>query len=147
MQVRYYVTELGSQMQIAPRRAKSGDAGFDLQAALPDSISIAPNQKILVPTGVGFVIAPGWFGSVRDRSGMAVRGLITAGGVIDQGYTGEVKIVLWNVSDHEQTIAPLDRIAQIIFQPYYTNDLEAIDAADVPTTERGASGFGSTGLR
>lgn len=141
----YYLTEDGIAYNISPRRAKNSDAGIDLQAAIGETIEIQPGETLVIPSGVGFDIDKGYFGKIFDRSSMAAKGLAVTGGVVDQGYTGEVKIVITNIGREPRKIYPGDRIAQIVFMPYYRYDLTMISRYDVPSTERGSNGFGSTG--
>jgi dUTP pyrophosphatase len=119
------------------------DAGYDLKAT--NEIVIWPGEREIVDTGLRLDIPNGQFGRIESRSGLAFRnGLVAFSGVIDSGYAGEVKVLLFNHSEAEYTVLPGDRIAQIVF---YTH-LEVEGTAEVgtmPSTERGLNGFGSTG--
>jgi len=128
-----------------PFKKHPDDAGFDLSYWGDDLIQIAPNSRATVPTGAGFVIPQGYYGQVLDRSSMSQRGLIVAGGVIDSGYRGEVKVIMWNVADFPITIAPRQFIAQIVFIPCFVGELTQIPLDKRDTTQRGSNGFGSTG--
>ncbi len=128
----------------APYKKHPADAGFDLYFN-EDIVQIAPNGHATLPTGVGFVIPQGYYGKIMDRSSMGEKGLIVAGGVIDSGYVGEVQVVLWNVSDAPVTITQGSRIAQIVFMPCYTGEMEEVPFEQRGETLRGSNGFGSTG--
>ena len=130
-----------------PARAHDGDAGVDLYSAV--DVELEPGRRALVPTGVAVAIPHGMVGLVHPRSGLATRvglSIVNAPGTIDAGYRGEIKVPLINLDPREPfEIAPGDRIAQLIVMPVSR-------AVFVPVTElsesaRGASGFGSTGVR
>lgn len=123
-------------------------AGLDLRACLEqDVVSIAAGQRVCVPTGV--VLVPcqvGVAGFVYARSGLgAVQGLTVAQGVglIDPDYRGEIMVFLLNTSDSTKHLRRGERMAQIVFQPYFQAELTVVDALD--STERGAGGFGHSG--
>lgn len=129
-----------------PTKGSASAAGFDLYACLESDISVAPGQTQNIPTGIAAAIPQGFFGGVYARSGLASKqGLrpCNCTGVIDADYRGEIIVALYNDSDQERTVAPNDRIAQLIVQPYSDVYLEESDALD--ETERGDGGFGSTG--
>jgi dUTP pyrophosphatase len=111
-----------------------------------EAVTLAPGGRALVPTGIALAIPPGYAGFVLPRSGLALRRGVTvlnAPGLIDAGYRGEVKVLLVN---HDTTPARLergDRIAQLVVQRVEAADLREVD--DLPPTERGPGGFGSTG--
>ena len=129
-----------------PSRQTNGSAGFDLASAEPDFV-LAPGERRLVSTGLALEIPPGIEGQVRPRSGLALRHGITmpnAPGTIDSDYRGEVRVILQNSGAQPVTIARGDRIAQLVFARYETPEL--IDVAELETSTRGASGFGSTGV-
>lgn len=132
-----------------PFYASKGAAGVDLVAAIDEAIVLAPGERQAVPTGIALAL-PGreWVALVFARSGLATRaGLALANGVgvIDSDYRGEVLVPLINLSDEPFTIHPHDRIAQMLFMPVGVAKLVEVDALD--ETERGAGGFGSTGLK
>jgi len=129
-----------------PRYQTEGSAGMDLHAALAAPVTIAPGARAMVPTGLSVAIPQGWEGQVRPRSGLAARHGITvlnAPGTIDADYRGEIAVVLINHGAEPVPIAPLDRIAQIVFARHGVAVLEEVDALDA--TERGGGGYGSTG--
>ena len=123
-------------------------AGADLYACEAEEITIEPAQTRLIHTGLAFEIPEGLVGLVYARSGLACkRGLAPANkvGVIDSDYRGEVMVALHNHSTEPQSIAPQERIAQIVFAPYYTADFT--EAQELSDTVRGTGGFGSTGTK
>jgi dUTP pyrophosphatase len=134
----------------APIRAHSGDAGLDLSTL--ERVVLPPHGSALVGTGLSFAIPMGSVGLVLDRSSMAKKGVKTVGGVIDAGYRGELKVLLWNLSAHETVLEAGDRIAQLVLfpvllpQPQWVGDAGVLDdEVWVNTTSRGAGGFGSSG--
>ena len=125
-----------------------GAAGMDLIAALPENspLCLEPLQRALVPTGLRFEIPIGYEAQVRPRSGLALNhgiGMVNAPGTIDADYRGEVGVLLINFGQELFTIRRGDRIAQIVFAPVASALLIEVD--ELKTTQRGASGFGSTG--
>ena len=135
-----------------PRYMTPGAAGCDLQAALPTEISLAAGARCLVPTGLGVAIPAGFEGQVRPRSGLAIREGLTvlnAPGTIDADYRGEIKVALVNLGQDVVKIAPGDRIAQLVVAPVVRAiwvERPASAAGEQLSTERGAGGFGHTGL-
>jgi dUTP pyrophosphatase len=129
---------------ILPSYARAGDAGLDLFAV--KAISIAPGASALVPTGIAIELPPGTEGQVRPRSGLALKHAITVlntPGTVDEGYRGEVGVILIN---HGQTIFPVEagmKIAQLVVSPRI--QVEVTEVAALQDSERGAGGFGSTG--
>ena len=127
-----------------PERAYAGDAGFDLAACEP--VELAPGERALVPTGVAVAIPDGYAGFVQPRSGLAARAGITvvnSPGLIDSGYRGEIQVVLLN-TDRERTFkADLgERIAQLVVLA--VPEVETREVEELPESERGARGFGSS---
>ena len=124
-------------------------AGMDLVAALPQDspLTLAPMQRALVPTGLIFALPEGTEGQVRPRSGLAVkRGLtvLNSPGTIDADYRGEVSVLLINLGTQPETIGRGERIAQLVIAPVASVQLRRADS--VSDTQRGAGGFGSTGI-
>jgi dUTP pyrophosphatase len=124
-------------------------AGMDLVAALPENspLTLAPMQRALVPTGLIFALPPGTEGQVRPRSGLAVkRGLtvLNSPGTIDSDYRGEVSVLLINLGTQPETIGRGERIAQLVIAPVASVQLRRAESVD--STQRGAGGFGSTGI-
>ncbi len=136
-----------AQLEQLPTYAQPGDAGADLRAA--ESLVIPPGGRALVPTGLRFALPAGYVAFVVPRSGLAVKHGITvlnAPGTIDAGYRGEIMVPLLN-TDQQQAFAiePGDRIAQLIVMP--VSRAVFVPVSELPESERGAGGFGSTGVR
>ena len=124
-----------------PTRGTPGSAGLDLYA--DEDTRIEPWSWRKVSTGIAVAIPPPLAGLVWPRSGVAERlGVTTDAGVIDADYRGELKVLLVNLSDNPWDISPGMRIGQLLIQPVFPHITE-VD--ELPDTERGASGFGSTG--
>jgi dUTP pyrophosphatase len=144
--LRIAVARVGDVAVPLPRYQTPGAAGMDLHAALKAPITIAPGGRAKVPTGLAFSIPQNYEGQVRPRSGFAAKSGVTvlnAPGTVDSDYRGEVLVLLVNLGDKPVTIAPLERIAQLIFAPVARAELELVTA--LPETSRGAGGYGSTG--
>ena len=128
----------------APTRAHATDAGLDLYSSR--GCPINPGERRLVSTGVHVSIPPGYVGMICPRSGLAHKHGLTvlnAPGIIDAGYTGEIKVNLHNTGDALQHVDAGDRIAQLVITPIADARLVQVDS--LGTTERGDSGHGSTG--
>ena len=127
-----------------PARAHADDAGLDLYAA--EAVTIEPGARALVATGIALAIPRGYAGFVLPRSGLALRHgvtLLNAPGLIDAGYRGEVKVLLVNHNCAAAAIARGDRIAQLVIQR--VEPAELIEVDELPPSDRGAGGFGSSG--
>ncbi len=142
MEVSLAVKRLRENARV-PTYATAGAAGLDLYACVAAPLELGPGAIERVPSGVAVAIPPGFVGLVRDRSGLAVRGLHTLAGVIDSDYRGEVLIAMHNAARQPQMIRPGDRIAQILVLPCPRARVDEVD--ELPSTARGARGFGSTG--
>lgn len=132
--------------ELIPQYAKAGDAGADLRAS--EAGSIGPGARVLVPTGVQIALPDGYVGLVHPRSGLAVKNGITVlntPGTIDSGYRGELQVILYNTGDREFVYERGDRIAQLIIQRYEKAEFVQLD--QLPGTERGEDGFGSSGRK
>lgn len=126
---------------VVPTRAHYDDAGLDCYA--PNEYVVAPHSRVLIPLGFGLDIPNGYMCSIRPRSSMNVRGIITPIGTIDAGYKGEIKCVLINTSDEPFVALKGSKICQIVFEPIAVVDLvENLDNLQ----KRGDGGFGSTGV-
>ena len=128
----------------APERAYAGDAGLDLAAC--EAVRLAPGERALVPTGLAIAIPEGYAGFVQPRSGLAARDGITvvnSPGLVDAGYRGELQVVLLN-TDRERTFTAEagERIAQLVVLA--VPEITLREVADLPASERGARGFGSS---
>lgn len=131
-------------VELVPRRAHDTDAGADLRAAY--SYTIRPHTAELVDTGIRIAIPTGYFGMVVSRSGHGKHRISLANrvGVIDSAYRGNIMVRLENLSDSDFVINRLDRIAQLVIIPCLLPDF--ILSENLDETERGDSGFGSTGV-
>ena len=126
-----------------PTRAHTDDAGFDLYAN--ENCTLYENETATIKTGIALAIPKGCVGLIWDKSGLAAGGLKTAGGVIDAGYRGEIKVVVINLSGDIYHIAQGQKIAQLLIQQIETPALEEVGALE-NNTERGLGGFGSSGV-
>ena len=128
---------------IAPMRATSDSAGYDLTSAV-DAI-IPPNGRLAVATGIAIGLPEGTYGRIAPRSGLAFKhGIDVLAGVIDRDYRGQVLAILYNSGDQPFVIKTGDRIAQLILEVIKTPDVAIV--LDIDDTERGSGGFGSTGV-
>lgn len=135
---------LSAQARV-PAYASDGDAGADLSATV--TVTLAPGERALVPTGLAVALPPGTVGLVHPRSGLAARHGVTvvnAPGTVDSGYRGEILVNLINLDPRESfTISVGDRIAQLVVQEYLHADFSETDS--LPDSVRGDTGHGSTG--
>lgn len=131
---------------VLPTYGSAQAAGADLYACLDETVTIAPGETALIPTGIAMELPAGLIGLVYARSGLATkRGLAPANkvGVIDSDYRGEILVALYNHGTVHQTVQPGERVAQLVITPYVTARFE--EAESLSDTVRGAGGFGSTG--
>ena len=130
-----------------PRYASAGAAGLDLRACLDVPLKLNPGDTTLVPTGIAIHLAnPAYAAVLLPRSGLGHKHGIVLGnlvGLIDSDYQGELKVSLWNRSHQAFTIAPLERIAQMVVVPVAQAVFEVVD--EFAASQRGEGGFGSTG--
>ena len=130
---------------VLPARAYRGDAGLDLAAC--ERVELAPGERAVVGTGLAVAIPEGYAGFVQPRSGLADRHGITivnAPGLIDSGYRGELKVILLNTdTTHAFVVEPGMRIAQLVVLDVPHVELEKVE--ELPATERGVRGHGSSG--
>jgi dUTP pyrophosphatase len=136
-----------SKSGVLPAYETEGSAGMDLRAYLDAPVTLAPMERALIPTGIFLAVPRGYEAQVRARSGLAVKhgiGLVNGIGTIDSDYRGEVKVALINWGSEPFTIENGDRIAQLVIAAYERVDWEETDTLD--ETERGAGGFGHTGV-
>ena len=129
-----------------PRYETEHAAGMDLSACIPADITLAPGKRALIPTGFAIALPPGTEAQVRPRSGLAAKHGITvlnSPGTIDADYRGEIGVILINHGDAAFTIGRGMRIAQMVVAPVVQAALAEVE--ELPATERGAGGFGSTG--
>jgi len=128
-----------------PSYATLQSAGMDLAAAVPTALIIAPGQRALIPTGIAIALPDGYEAQVRPRSGLAAKNGITvlnSPGTIDADYRGEVKVILINLGEEPFVIKRGMRIAQLVVAPVTRVSWQEV--RDLPETQRGAGGFGST---
>jgi dUTP pyrophosphatase len=130
---------------VLPERAYAGDAGLDLAAC--DRHELGPGERTVVPTGLAVAIPEGYAGFVQPRSGLADRhgiSIVNAPGLIDSGYRGELKVILVNTDNaHPFVVEPGMRIAQLVVLE--VPELELAEVDELPETERGVRGHGSSG--
>ena len=123
-------------------------AGADLYACVEEAVTIAPGQTAFIPTGIALEVPKGCAGLIYARSGMACkRGLAPANkvGVVDSDYRGEIKVCLRNLSREEFVLNTGERVAQLCIVPVELCGFEEV--SELPETERGDGGFGSTGMK
>lgn len=137
-----------NEKAIIPTYGTEFSAGADLYACIEEEITINPGETKLVPTGLAMEIPVGYGGFIYARSGLATKkGLAPANkvGVVDADYRGEVMVALYNQSNTEQTVAPQERIAQLVIAPFLKVEFNEVD--ELNETVRGEGGFGSTGSK
>ena len=130
---------------VLPAYAHESDAGMDLRSVA--DVVIAPGKRALVPTGLVMLLPPGYEAQVRPRSGLALKHGVTVlntPGTIDAGYRGEVGVILANFGDADFAVRKGDKIAQAVIAPVTKAEIAETDVID--ETDRGAGGFGSTGV-
>jgi dUTP pyrophosphatase len=129
---------------VLPARAYPGDAGVDLAAC--ERVELAPGERALVPTGLAVAIPEGYAGFVQPRSGLATDhgiSIVNTPGLVDSGYRGELRVLLLN-TDPERAfvVEPGMRIAQLVVLP--VPEIELVEVDELPESERGVRGFGSS---
>jgi dUTP pyrophosphatase len=129
---------------VVPERAYSGDAGLDLAAC--ERVELGPGERAVVGTGLAVAIPDGYAGFVQPRSGLAARhglSVVNSPGLVDSGYRGELRVVLLNTDPGERfVVEPGMRIAQLVVLP--VPELEVLEVDELPASERGVRGFGSS---
>jgi dUTP pyrophosphatase len=132
-----------------PQRATNGSAGMDLYACIAESVTLAPGQLTVIPTGIAIELPDNTCAAfLYARSGLGVKHgicLSNGVGVIDSDYRGEVCVGLCNVSDKPYVIEPFERVAQMVIAPVLTPDITEVD--ELSDTARGEGGFGSSGRK
>ncbi|MCR9152882.1 MAG: dUTP diphosphatase [Croceimicrobium sp.] len=129
-----------------PKYQSEHAAGLDLQAVLEEAVELAPLERILLKTGLFLALPPGTEAQVRPRSGLALKkglSVLNSPGTIDADYRGEIGVILVNLSNEAVSIAPGERIAQLVLARYEAIDWQEV--SDLDETDRGSGGFGSTG--
>ena len=128
-----------------PEYARPGDAGMDVYSTI--DCSIAPGARAVIPTGIAIALPEGFVCLVHPRSGLAAKSgisIVNSPGTIDSGYRGEIKVILINTDQSETfEIKRGDRIAQLVFQKFESARFYEVE--NLPESQRGAGGFGSTG--
>jgi deoxyuridine 5'-triphosphate nucleotidohydrolase len=148
LQVRVLDPRLGREQPL-PAYATPGSAGVDLRACLDEPLLLAPGAVELIPTGLAIHLAdPGLAAVILPRSGLGHRHGVVLGnlvGLIDSDYQGELKVSAWNRGTVPYTIAPFERIAQLVVVPVVQVEFDVVEAFS--ESERGSGGFGSSGQR
>ena len=146
LKVRILDPRIGREIPL-PHYATSGSAGLDLRACLDAPVTLAPGQAELIPTGIAIHLDdPGLAAVLLPRSGLGHKHGIVLGnlvGLIDSDYQGQVMVSCWNRGQAGFTIAPGERIAQMVIVPVVQVDFELVESFE--ETHRGAGGFGSSG--
>ena len=143
-QLQVFITRTDESVPM-PTYAKVGDAGADLATRV--DVTLSPGERALVPTGISIALPQGYVALVHPRSGLAIKSgisLVNSPGTIDSGYRGEISCILINHDLHETvTFKKGDRIAQVVIQKVEV--AEFIEQQELPNSQRGSDGFGSTG--
>jgi len=133
---------------LLPEYASKGAAGMDLRADLESPITLKPMERKMIPTGIFIQLPEGYEAQVRPRSGLAIKhgiSVINTPGTIDEDYTGEVKVLLVNLSNEDFVVENKERIAQMIINKYDRCKWNQVE--ELTKTERGEGGFGHTGIK
>jgi dUTP pyrophosphatase len=138
--IKVKIQKLASDVK-TPSYAHPGDAGMDLYSR--DTRTLEQGEPFLFKLGFKLELPAGYVALIKDKSGLALKGLHTIGGVIEYTYRGEYGVILVNVTDKEYLIRPGDKIAQLLIIPIMTADIEEVK--ELSETHRGENGFGSTG--
>jgi dUTP pyrophosphatase len=131
-----------------PQYETQASAGVDLRAFVPNPIVLKPMERALIPTGLYLELPIGVEAQVRSRSGLALKkgiSVLNAPGTVDADYRGEVGVILINLSQEDFTINDGDRIAQLVLARHERATFELVET--LSETQRGAGGFGSTGIQ
>ena len=134
--------------QELPKYQTLQSAGMDLRADIAEAIELKPLERKLIPTGLHIQLPDGYEAQVRPRSGLALKRGITVlntPGTVDGDFTGNVGVVLINLSNAPFVITPAERIAQLVISPVVQAEL--VEVKELEETERGDGGFGHTGVK
>ena len=134
--------------QPLPKYQTSQSAGMDLRANIDAPVLLKPLDRKLIPTGLHIALPEGYEAQIRPRSGLAIKKGITVintPGTIDPDYTGDVGVILVNISNEDFVVQPGDRIAQMVINKFEQAEFEVVEELD--ETERGEGGFGHTGTK
>ena len=144
MSVKVLITRIDTSVP-APSYAKPGDAGADLTTRV--DVTLAPGERKLVPTGISIALPNGYVALVHPRSGLAIKHgvtMVNSPGTVDAGYRGELQLILINHDANQAvTFKKGDRVAQLVIQK--VEHAEFIEVDNLPGSDRGTGGFGSTG--
>ncbi len=138
-----------SEYLFDPRRATEQASGIDLQYIGEKTVPVRPDQIVLVPTGMKIKLEKGFEAQVRTRSGMAYKHgivVLNSPGTIDAAYTGEIKVIIKNMSADTFVFVPGMRIAQLVIAPVCMCEPVVVESGSLFETTRGSGGFGSTGV-
>lgn len=139
---------IGNTDSVIPKYNYDSDSGFDLYSV--EEVHFSPFERKLIPTGLFFDIPEGYEIQVRSKSGLAInQGLmvLNSPGTVDQGYTGEIKVILMNMNDMDITVEKGQKIAQAVLSPVVCGKwVNLIENTNINQKERGSNGFGSTGI-
>ena len=143
--VRVLIKKLDPKVTL-PSYKTEGASGMDLMAFMKEKIVIKPQTSALIPTGLSVAFSEDYEIQIRPRSGLAAKNnisVLNTPGTIDSDYRGELKIIIFNHSNHDFIVNNDDRVAQMVLTPVAKMELE--EANELPKTLRGEGGFGSTG--
>ena len=143
--VRVLIKKLDPRVTLPSYKTK-GASGMDLMAFVKEKIVIKPQTSTLIPTGLSVAFSEDYEIQIRPRSGLAAKNnisVLNSPGTIDSDYRGELKIIIFNHSNHDFIVDNNDRVAQMVLTPIAKMELE--EANELPKTLRGEGGFGSTG--
>ncbi len=147
--IRVKVARTGEGLSLPlPKRMSEGAAGFDLMAAIKETVMLEPGRFMLIPTGIRIALPRFYEAQIRPRSGLAAKYGVTClntPGTIDSDYRGEIKVVLVNLGQKPFYIKQGDRIAQLVINRI--PDVELVEVAELDETPRNQGGFGHTGIR
>ncbi len=144
-----YCGSSSSEYLFDPHRATKQASGIDLQYIADRTMPVRPDQTVLVPTGMKIKLHEGFEAQVRTRSGMAFKHgivVLNSPGTIDADYTGEIKVIIKNMSSDTFVFVPGMRIAQLVIAPVCMCEPVVVESGSLFETERGSGGFGSTGV-
>jgi dUTP pyrophosphatase len=131
---------------VVPQYARAGDAGADLRSV--ENVAIANGERGLIPTGIAIELPFGHEAQIRSKSGITYKQGVIVGnspGTIDEGYRGEIKVILFNLSGETFCVKKGDKIGQMVIKPVEQADFLEVD--ELSDSERGEGGFGSTGIQ
>jgi dUTP pyrophosphatase len=145
--IKILIKRLSKEVSL-PKYETSGSSGMDLAANIDTDITIEPGKSSIIPTGLALAIPKGFEVQIRPRSGLAAKkkiSVLNTPGTIDADYRGEIKVILINLNDKVFIVEKGLRIAQMVVCPIVQANLEEVEELD--DTDRGKSGFGSTGIK